>query len=213
MLGGIGKLFKLPFAMRVSLSTRLLLISLGFITAIVAAHLYGPTAAGQIGLLAAILAITSVVSLGGCQMLALKQLAGEVDGPSVLFTSYLVRVAIGTLLVGALLWLVVIPVFGGRYEAAFGTQLLYLLPIIAIANAFRVFLFEAMRSREAIIAYSMLLLAGPLTLLISLLLIPQFLHVRSFAWLLVLAEMVGLGFVIAMFVLNCRGLRIVPDKD
>jgi O-antigen/teichoic acid export membrane protein len=212
MPGSIHRLLKMPLDMRVSLLTRLLLIALGFLTAIVAARLYGPTAAGQIGLLAAVLAITSVISLGGCQMLALKHLAGEVVERHALFTSYLARVAIGALIVAALLLLIVIPALGERYEAAFGSKLLYLLPIVAMANTFRVFLYEAMRAREAIVSYSVLLLAGPLILLISLLLAPHILRGGSFAWLLVLAEAVGLGLVIALFISNARGLRIVPIK-
>lgn len=208
MLKKLVHLFHMPLAMRVSMLTRVTLLVLNFGTAIVVARLYGAEATGQIALIAAILAVTSVVSLGGFQLMALRHFAGDPRELKTLFTTYLVRVVIGALIVGLGLQFVLVPLFGAGFEDSLGSGLVLLLSLIAAANTLRVFLYETLRSRERIIAYSLLLLLGPVNLLVFVLVVPAAIPGLNLAWIVVVSELIGLAVVVPLLLWKGRGIGL-----
>lgn len=208
MLKKLSRLFYMPLAMRISLMTRITLLALNFVTAIVVARLYGAEATGQIALILAILAVTSVVSLGGFQMMALRHFAGKTAVLKTLFTAYLIRVAIGTLIVVLALQFVFIPLFGARFQDSLGSGLVSVLALISAVSALRIFLYETVRSREKIVSYSMLLLLGPIISLVLVLVLPRVEPSLSFAWIVAVSEIIGLAAVVLVIGLKGCGLGL-----
>jgi O-antigen/teichoic acid export membrane protein len=212
MLKKLARIFHMPLPMRISLLTRVTLLALNFLTALVVARLYGAEATGQIGLIAAILAVTSVVSLGGFQMMALRHFAGDPPDLKTLFTAYLLRVVIGALIVGLLLQLVVVPLFGALFEDSLGDRMVWLLSFIAAANTLRIFLYETLRSQEEIITYRLLLLVGPINLLLLILVVPVVIPGLNLAWLVVISELVGLVVVVPLLRQKGRGIGLTAIR-
>lgn len=212
MLKKLVRIFRIPLPMRISMMTRVFLMVLNFLTTLLVARLYGSVATGQIALIASMLVFTSVVSLGGFQMMALRNFAGTPSNLKTLFTSYLFRVVIGALIVGFSLYLAVIPMLVDRFENRLGNDLVNLFPFIAAANTLRVFLYETMRSREEIIAYSLLLLLGPINLLLLALIAPVAFPGMNLSWIVVISELVGMLVVIPLLMFKGSGIGLTKIR-
>lgn len=208
MLKKLVRLFYAPLAMQISLLTQITVLTLNLVTALLVARLYGAEATGEIAFIAALLTFTSVVALGGFQLMALRHLAGNPPELKSLFTTYLLRVAIGALIVGLALQFMLVPLYQTQFDNKLGSGLASLLSVIAAANTLRVFLYETLRSQEKIIPYSMLLLLGPINLLLLVLLLPQVIPQLHFAWIVVVSELIGLAVVVPVLVLKGRGIGL-----
>lgn len=201
-------LIQLPLPMQISLVTRICTLVLNFVSAALIARLFGAEGTGQIALITAILAVFSVFSLGGFQLMALRDLSGAPSDLKAVFSTYLTRVLIGSFIVGAMFQLILVPLYGSMFKASLGAELIAAISIFGVIGALRIFLNETIRSREKIILYSFLLLLNPISLLLLTVAIPWPTLNFSFAWIVVFAEIAGFVAVCLIFLFKDLGIGL-----
>ena len=195
--------------MLVPLITRVILIAINFLTTVVAAKLYGPIASGQMGMLVALLGISSIFALGGTEIMALKRLSGKSDDRNDMFTIGLFRLFIGVFFAIFILLFFRYLGFGNGLAVAFGSLLVLLLPILIAVSTLRIFLMETIRASGSIVKYSLMQIFGPILILGLLLAYRIILDGQSFSWLVAIAEVSGMVLTIFIFFREPTGLKIV----
>lgn len=208
-MANLTGLFRLPRDMAVSMFARFFILGTGFVAVLLASRLYGPEAVGQYGLVAAILAATSVLSLGGAELLAQKAMAPGAADRATAFSGSLIQIIFGSTIVGLGIFALALTPFGQRYAASLGAGLAMALPLLVVVNAFRVFLFEVVRAAQTIVIYSLLLCAGPLLLVMLLAAHPFLFGERSFGWAVAGTEALSLMLVLVVMGLMGSAPRLV----
>jgi len=201
--------------MRFSFVTRLVLITLGFVTTLIVARQYGPIATGQIGLAAAILNVTAVLSMGGAELMALKRLSGKEADRNEVFTASFWRIGLGILIVGAGFYALYLLDFFSLVAQSLGETFVIFLPGFIAINAFRLYCYETIRSFEATITYNLLLIASPLSFLCMVMFYPALPLPVSFAWLVAFSELICIflaGFVFFQYSNGLRLIKLAPSQ-
>lgn len=203
------RVFKMPPDMRVSMAARIWTLGAGFLLVLLISRIHGVAAVGQYGSVAAMLAFTAVISLGGAELRGLSALQRgfpKADREQE-FAVGLLRLTGGSAFI-VLMFFVSRTLSSTRsLTDPMGAHIEWLFPILVVINALRTYLYEMLRASGDINRYNLAVAVLPLAGLAGLATYPVLFGGGTFAWILFFSETIGLLLVTIMLTLTHRMLR------